>query len=384
MESFTAMFFLGVATAIVGAASKNIGLSAQEIGYLVAVQNIGFIISVLITGNLADSQSKTLLMGIGSVVLGAGIALFFAVEPIGWNLLVMFGIGVGSGACEGSSDAMLLDIHTHSSGKFITINHFFVTFGGFAITLYLIYLNLNWRNSMIQSGIVLAVLAFFLFLSRAERRGEHAPVVSEAPLPEQESGLELREVAARFVSVLKKPKVLRFFFAAVFAVALEIGTISMLTAFLVDYRGFGLLSSKLMLASFLGGMSLGRIVLGSIVGDKNIRTYVILLFIAATVLSVFVYILPLSGSLLIVVVVLLGISISALLPMIIAMTGLAVPDAAGTSMGLVKLGIPISGILIPLIISGVSAAASLPIAMILLPVCGVISVVLLLKSKESG
>ena len=47
MSSFAAMFFLGVGSAIIGAASRNIGLSPDQIGLLLAIQNVGFILSVI-------------------------------------------------------------------------------------------------------------------------------------------------------------------------------------------------------------------------------------------------------------------------------------------------------------------------------------------------
>ena len=47
MSSFTVMFFLGVGLAIIGAASRNIGLSPYQIGLLFWTQNIGFTVSVI-------------------------------------------------------------------------------------------------------------------------------------------------------------------------------------------------------------------------------------------------------------------------------------------------------------------------------------------------
>jgi hypothetical protein len=39
-----------VGTAIIGAASGNIGLTPQQTGLLVSAQNVGFILAVLISG----------------------------------------------------------------------------------------------------------------------------------------------------------------------------------------------------------------------------------------------------------------------------------------------------------------------------------------------
>ncbi|MGB9441617.1 MAG: hypothetical protein WCB15_27000, partial [Desulfobacterales bacterium] len=62
LSSFTAMFFLGVGSAVIGAASRNIGLSPDQIGLLLGSQNIGFILAVITVGTLADSTDKARLM----------------------------------------------------------------------------------------------------------------------------------------------------------------------------------------------------------------------------------------------------------------------------------------------------------------------------------
>lgn len=68
-SSFLAMFFLGVGSTIIGAASKNIGLTPHQIGLLIAIQNVGFIFSVIVSGMLADRFSKTKLMFMSSFIL---------------------------------------------------------------------------------------------------------------------------------------------------------------------------------------------------------------------------------------------------------------------------------------------------------------------------
>jgi len=69
MSSFAAMFFLGVGSAVIGAASRNIGLSPFQIGLLLAIQNIGFILSVSTVGTLADSTDKARLLSAASLII---------------------------------------------------------------------------------------------------------------------------------------------------------------------------------------------------------------------------------------------------------------------------------------------------------------------------
>ena len=77
MSSFAAMFFLGVGTAVIGAASRNIGLSPNQIGLLLATQNIGFILSVITVGSLADSADKAKLMSMASLIIAISFFFFY-------------------------------------------------------------------------------------------------------------------------------------------------------------------------------------------------------------------------------------------------------------------------------------------------------------------
>ncbi|MBE3132261.1 MAG: hypothetical protein IMZ55_02225, partial [Acidobacteria bacterium] len=185
-SSYASMFFLGVGTAVIGAASGNIGLTPFQTGLLISVQNVGFIAAVLAAGALADSMDKPLLMSVGSLVLAASFFLYYRWPPYLLNLAIMVFLGVGIGTYEGVADAMLLAIHTKRQGLHISVNHFFVTFGCLAITLYLVFLQMDWRRSMVQSAAVVLALALVFALSWAvagRRGGADSAKAASAPAP---------------------------------------------------------------------------------------------------------------------------------------------------------------------------------------------------------
>ena len=86
--SFVAMFFLGVGTVIIGAASRNIGLTPFQIGLLISIQNIGFIVSVIIVGTLADGSDKARLMFLASLITTVSFFLFYLKDSFVPNLVV--------------------------------------------------------------------------------------------------------------------------------------------------------------------------------------------------------------------------------------------------------------------------------------------------------
>ena len=75
--SFSAMFFLGVGTVIIGASMRNIGLTPSQIGLMVSVQNVGFILSVITVGTLADTYDKARLLAAASLILAVSFYFFY-------------------------------------------------------------------------------------------------------------------------------------------------------------------------------------------------------------------------------------------------------------------------------------------------------------------
>jgi MFS family permease len=364
--SFTSMFFMGVASAVIGAASGNIGLSPFHTGLLIAAQNAGFILAVLVSGSLADTREKAKLLGVGSLVLAASFFLFYFWRPYAANLAVMFFIGVGIGTYEGVADAMLLDLHPRRQGLFVSVNHFFVTFGCLAITLYLVFLPLeDWRRSLVQSAAVVLLLAVLFLLSRVTAPGREA-----ARLGERLQFLRRQSLLAVFLA------------AAVLGVGLEAGLVGLLTVFLMQLRSYDAVSAKLGLVFFLAGIAAGRVLLGLIARRASLLALIIALFAAAAVISAVLFAIAMPPALNGILLFLLGLSVSSLLPLLITLTGLLYNDMAGTALGIVKLGIPVGGILIPSILSLVARYASFRVSLLVFPLVALVSGAMLAASRK--
>jgi MFS family permease len=365
-STFCTMFFVGVGTAVIGAASKNIGLTAPQIGLMITLQNAGFLFSVLICGALADTVRKTLLLSIASIVLGISFSLFYLWPGFGVNLAIMIVIGIGMGAYEGVADTLLLEIHTKRENLYISVNHFFVTFGELMITVYLIFLQMRWRRSILQAGIAVAVLAVLFALSRTKTKEPR-----------------MRKLSDRFKHMREQRGTGALFFLTISAVGMELGIIGVLTAFLVDYRGFDLISSKLGLVAFLGGVAAGRAVIGFIAKKERLLSFLTGLFVLTFILTGVLFFVPLGTALLFLILFLLGVTLSAIFPIIISITGLRYKQIAGTVLGIVKLGIPVGGIVIPFSLSLIANWQSFQTALLLFPLFGLAgSAVILFQRKQ--
>jgi MFS family permease len=358
-SSYTSMLFLGVAGTLIGAASRNIGLSPFEIGLMIAIQNLGFMLSVLISGALADTVEKPRILLIGSLILSAAFLTFYTTNLFSVNLFIMFVIGVGIGTYEGVTDAMLIDIHPKRESLHININHFFVTFGSILITTYLIFLQMDWRNSVIQSGILVLTLAIIFGLTN---------------LPVKK--LQFDPYLERMRILTKDKMVIAFFIATAMVVGIEAGSIGILTTYLMDMRGFTQITSKLGLVIFLIGMALGRLLVGYFSPQEKIYRVMLGLLGASVIVYGGLYFLDL-GDFTYGAVFFAGLSLSAILPLILTQAGLVYKEMAGTVLGSIKVAIPIGGILIPFLMSTLIRITSFGISLILFPLSALLAFLLI-------
>ena len=357
---YLSMFFLGVSASLIGAAARNIGLSPYEIGLLIAAQQVGFLLSVSVSGALSDTYQKPKILFAGSLILAFAFLTFYRSDLFWVNLVIMFLIGVGIATYEGVTDPLLLDIHTQRQGLHINVNHFFVTFGSIMITVYLLFLQMEWRRSVVQSGIVVLFLAAFFGLAKVDAKEKKAEPFLER------------------LRVLKGERLLLALFAATaIAVGVEIGSISILTTFLMDLRGFDQVTSKFGLIIFLAGMATGRLVLGLFTQKRKMSYYILALFGLASFVYTGLFFLSLDGATY-GAIFLAGISISALLPFMITLAGLLYSEMAGTVLGFIKVAAGIGGILLPLFMSLVARSVSFQASLFLFPLALLLAFLILL------
>lgn len=350
VSSYLSMFFLGVSASLIGAAARNIGLSPYQIGLLIAAQQVGFLLSVSISGALADTYEKPKILLSGSLVLGFSLLTFYLSELFLVNLFIMFLIGAGIGTYEGVTDAMLLDIHEERQTLQINVNHFFVTFGAITITVYLLFLQMNWRQAIVQSGIVVLMLALFFGLTKLD--------------PKQ---IRAGSFLNRLGTLTRERFLIALFIATALAVGVEVGTISILTTFLMELRGFTQITSKIGLIVFLGGMAAGRLVLGYFTRkEQQIPPFILALFGFSFLVYAGLFFTTLDG-LTYIAIFMAGVSLSGLLPLMITLAGLLYKEVAGTVLGIVKVAAGLGGIFLPLLMSVVARSISFQASLLVFP-----------------
>lgn len=359
-SSYLSMFLLGFTSTVIGAAARNIGLTPYQIGLMLAVQNVGFIAAVAVSGALADMREKPRLLAVGSLVMFGGLIVFFATDVFALYLLAMVLIGAGAGSFEGVSDAMLMDLHRGRESVHISVNHFFVTFGSAGITVYMIFLQMNWRNAIVQAAAVVLLLAVFFALARLAVRGS--------------SGGGYRD---RLTVLTRERAVVFLFLTTIFVVGVEVGFIGILTTFLMELRGFDQVTSKIGLLIFLGGVFTGRLLVGFLTPRRHIPL-VITGLIGLSIITFTVLFTVRLGELIYLPIIIAGLSLSALLPMILSAAGLLYREISGTVLGLVKIAIPLGSIVLPLVMGLVANNTSFEASLYVFPAAFAVAFVIML------
>lgn len=365
LASYLSMLFLGVASSLIGGAARNIGLEPFQIGLLIATQNIGFMIAVLVSGTISDVYEKPKILLLGSLLLAFGFLTFYQFELFWLNILIMLIIGIGIGTYEGVTDAMLLELHQRKGALHININHFFVTTGSILITIYLIYLQVDWRRSIIQASLIILFLALIYAICKLKPRKNP-----------QTSPLK------RLGHLIKDKLVIVFFIATLLVVGIETGTIGILTTYLMELRGFTQITSKIGLLTFLCGIAAGRIVIGAFAPKNKIMDILLgLLFFGIFVFGVMYYLDP--DVLIYPIIFLAGGSISALLPLMLAHAGQIHKESAGSVLGIIKVAIPLGGIVIPAVFAFVQKLTTFQNTLGIYPIAFSIAFIVLLAARKS-
>jgi fucose permease len=166
------------------------------------------------------------------------------------------------------------------------------------------------------------------------------------------------------------------------AVGIELALIGIITSLLMDLHGFDQVTSKLGLVAFLAGIASGRLVLGIVARKSQLLDYILTLFALTT--GILSYLLLASPGVVATYILLIvsGATISVIFPLIITLAGLKYPQMSGMVMGIIKLGIPAGGIVVPFIFSVLVQTQSFKAALILLPALGIIGFVTALYSRK--
>lgn len=207
---------------------------------------LGFLITTLVTGILADrfGLKLVLMLAGGLLILGVGgYSVSRSAFLLGASLFV---VGLGLGAIELGANAAIVQAHPRNKGMYLNLMAVLHGLGAMLAPLFagwLLNLNVSWR--VIYRWDILLIVTFVLIFS-----------FIRFPKVQEQNSLDFRQIP----KLAFKDYLPWFYAALMFYVAAEVGIGSWLVTFLQDVRGENVTTSTGALSLFFGLLMLGRLI----------------------------------------------------------------------------------------------------------------------------
>jgi len=321
--SCAGILMFGIAVLILGSIAPDlkIKLDLNEIsaGTLFSILPFGMLAGSLLFGPVVDKYGYRILLSVSCFLLFAGFEGIAFSRNTGLIKVFIFLTGLGGGAINGSTSALVSDISDKDKAANLSLLGAFFAFGALGIPLVLGILRNTFSFETIISGVgFLALIAGVCFL-----------IISYPP-PKQEHGLPLRGI-----SNLVNDKVLLLiafflFFQSSFEGIINNWTTTWLTDHLSVQAGKALFA----LSSFVAGMTAMRLLIGSVLRSLSVRRIMTMSFI---LLFVSLLLLRIAESLSMAVpgLILLGAGLAAGFPVMLGIAGERFKELSGTAFSFV-------------------------------------------------
>ncbi len=213
---------------------------------------LGFIVTSLIAGILADRFGLKAILILSGILLASGVAGYSTFSNTILLTASLFSVGLGLGAIELGANATIVQIHPKKTGLYLNLIAVLHGLGSLIAPLFagwLLGLNITWRAIYrLDIPLIAVFVLLFLFVQFPKSHG-------------QNNSIDFRHIP----NFAFKGNLPWFYAAILFYVAAEIGVASWLVTFLQEIRGASVLGSNQSLSLFFALLTLGRLVGGFIV-----------------------------------------------------------------------------------------------------------------------
>lgn len=317
------MLLFGIALLTLGAILPDLrlrhSLSAVEAGTLFSILPIGVIAGSLLFGPVCDRYGYRVLLATSAVLMFAGLE-GLAFTHTSWILtLSVFLTGMGGGAINGATNAVVSDISTTGKGADLSLLGVFFGVGALGMPLLLSVLrkSLDFEAIVAATGfLALAAAILFLFV--------------RFPPAKQAEGISFRQIGMMFKDLTLLLIAFFLFFQSAFEGLINNWT----TTYLIERVAAPQSAALMGLSAYVAGMTLTRLLIGSLfrkVPEKG------LLYVSFAVTLAALVLFRLSGSVVPAAIglFLLGVGIAAAFPTMLGFVGNRYPHLSGTAFSFV-------------------------------------------------
>lgn len=265
-------------------------LSYSQVGTIFFAGYIGFIVSTLGCGILADRVSHRSILFLAALGLFIGGCGYSATNAYPLLIVSMGVIGLGLGAIELGGNGLMVELHSETRGRYLNLLGTFHGLGSLTVPLFaaaLLRFEFNWQW-IYASTACLAIPLSILFWPLVGSRTTLQPRIADR-------GVILRIAFTKQMWL--------YYLLLSSYVALELGVGAWMIEYLQHHRGISMESSSYFLSAFFVLLMLGRL-FGAFIVDAvgHHRSVAIALVGSCTSLAVgifahpsLVYFIPLSG-----------------------------------------------------------------------------------------
>lgn len=148
------------------AITRELDLSLSQGGGLEAGRGILVLVTLLFSGFIAARFGKARSIGVGSLVLGAGMLVYGVAPSYGSLFIAVSMLGFGGGVVEALINPLVQELHPNDSGRYLNLINAFWSIGVLATMLgtgQALNESVPWRSVMVALG-GLSFLSGVLFL----------------------------------------------------------------------------------------------------------------------------------------------------------------------------------------------------------------------------
>jgi len=317
------MLLFGIALLTLGAILPDLrirhSLSSVEAGTLFSILPIGIIAGSLLFGPVCDRYGYRVLLATSAVLMCAGLE-GLAFTHTSWILtLSVFLTGMGGGAINGATNAVVSDISTSGKGADLSLLGVFFGVGALGMPLLLSVLrkSLDFEAIVSATGF-LALAAAIIFL------------IVRFPPAKQAEGISFRQIGMMFKDITLLLIAFFLFFQSAFEGLINNWT----TTYLIERVAAPQSAALMGLSAYIAGMTMTRLLIGSLfrkVPEKR------LLYVSFAVTMSALVLFRLSGSVVPAAIglFLLGVGIAACFPTMLGFVGNRYPHLSGTAFSFV-------------------------------------------------
>ena len=333
-SAYLGMLLFGIGLLTLGSVLPDLmskhSLDAVGAGTLFSIMPLGIIGGSLLFGPVCDRYGYKPLLVLSSLLMFAGFEGLALTNTTGLLTISVLMIGLGGGAINGATNAVVADISTTGKGANLSLLGVFFGIGALGMPLFLSILEKSVDFEVIISATgflaLAAALIFFLVVF---------------PPAKQSGGISMKMISG----LVSDSVILLIAFFLFFQSAFEGLINNWTTTYLIDHLSVSQSSALIALSSYVAGMTVTRLLIGSVLRDVPEKT---LLFSSFVVIFAALVLIWFSGSVTMAAAAfaLLGTGLAAGFPTMLGIVGNRYPDISGTAFSFVMAVALIGNILV--------------------------------------